>query len=380
VYDTPGTYTVRVRARTAGGGYSDATVTITVQNPADVFPGQNTLCVSTMADYTDCPTGAARVTSLPSSYAGRRVLLRRGESFPAINIDRRDDQVMIGAYGSGAKPRVPSVTINTGQMGTGFADDLTVMDLNITNGGIYHSDSGSRYLIYRNDLNTAGGNNRIEIGGALQYFAERNPSIPFYNPREIFVVENNVIGQVNSSQTPFMNMVGIGSRIVVMGNEMARSEQHTSRFYALHKSIIAHNALRGQSYSASGPSIRSTMKIHSGGLEAYADSWATSRATWATSQLVIADNLFGDRENNGSFTAGVSPQNRDVSTVEGIEDVIIERNRFVRGPYTNTEMENVGRRITMRGNVRTDGGVPNLSIGTPSPSLPAEWHGPYYRQ
>jgi hypothetical protein len=379
VYDNPGTYTVRVRSRTAAGGYSDTTLTITVQNPSDVFSGQNTLCVSTMADYTGCPTGAARVTGLPSSYAGKRVLLRRGESFPTINIDRRDDQVIVGAYGSGAKPRVPSVNINTGQMGTNFADEITIMDLEVTSGGIYHSDSGSRYLIYRNDLVSPSGNNRIEIGGALDFYASRNPSIPYYFPREIFIVENNVLGRVNNTQSPFMNLVGLGSRFAVLGNDASRAEQHTSRFFALHKSVISHNALRGQAYSGTGASIRHAMKIHSSGLSAYNDLWHTSNR-WATSQVIVADNIFGDPADNSSWTAAAGPQNRDAGTDEGIEDMIIERNNFFRGPYTNTEMYLVGRRITARGNTRADGGRPNLSIGSPSVTMPAEWHGPYYLQ
>lgn len=379
VYDLPGTYTVRVRARTPGGAYSDATMTITVQNPSDVFPGQNTICVSTMADYTGCPTGAARATGLPSSYAGKRVLLRRGESFPAININRQDDQVMIGAYGSGAKPRVPSVFINAGPLGTGFADDVTVMDLSITNEGIYHSDSGSRYLFYRNDLVTPGGNNRIDIGGALDFYGERNPSIPFYYPREIFIVENNILGQVNNTQRPFLNISGQGSRFAVLGNDASRAEEHTSRFFSLHKSVISHNALRGQAYSGSGPSIRHALKIHSRGLGTYNDLWHVSNR-WATSQVIIADNILGDPADNGSWTAAAGPQNRDPGTDEGIEDLIVERNTFFRGPYTNTEMYLVGRRVTARGNVRADGGRPNLSIGTPPVTMPAEWHGPYFLQ
>ncbi len=384
VFDNPGTYTVRLRARDpVSNDTSDATVTITVQDPASVYSSANTTCVSTSASYTGCPAGAVRQTSLPTSYANKRVLLRRGESFGPINIGRADDGARLEPFGTGIKPTVERVFINASPLNTGFADNITIMDLNVLN-GIGHSDSGSRYLIYRNDLINPGGNNSIEIGGALGYMYEQNRSLPFYNPYEIFVIENRVIGQVNRNQNPFMNMTGMGSRFVVMGNEMMRAEEHTMRFFALHKSIVAHNAIRGYSWGGgadgSGASIRGCMKIHSGGLSPYSDAYSVTEGRWATSQLIVANNLFGDANNNGQFIAGVGSQNRDVGTTEGNEDVIIENNRFTRGPHGVAEMENTARRLTTRGNVRTDGGPIALSIAPQAPSLPDEWYGPFFQE
>lgn len=383
VFDEAGTYTVRLRTHAPGGGSSESSLTITVEDPDAAFPGEKTVCVSPSGTYAGCPAGALRETVLPRTYAGKRVLMNRGESFGIVSINRNNDGIMIGSYGSGAKPVVENVLINSGRFNDKFTDDLVIMDLAISD-GLLHLGSGSRYLIYRNDLTRPGGNNMIDIGGALGYLAEQNPKISFYSPREIFIVDNIIRGQVNNIQKPLVNLMGLGAYFAIMGNDISRAEQHTVRLYAIHKGFIAHNALRGLSYGVSpdgtGGSIRSVLKLHSDGLLPYADDWSETNGKWATSQLVIADNLMGDPENNGYFTAGVAPQNRDAGTTEGIEDVIIERNRFIRGPHTNTEMENLGRRITTRGNTRVDGGVPNLSVGEPSPTLPAEWHGPYYRQ
>lgn len=379
VFDTPGTYTVRLRAQGPSGTHSEATVAITVEDPSKAFPGESTVCVSPSSAFAGCPTGALRETHLPRTFAGKRILLNQGETFGTISINRNNDRMIIGSYGDGPKPIVQNVMINSGHLNDRFADDVTIMDLNISD-GILHLGSGSRYLIYRNELTRPGGNNSIDIGGALDYLAERNPRIPFTIPREIFIVDNVIRGQVNTSQKPLANLTGQGAYFVIMGNDVSRAEQHTSRIYAMHKGIIAHNALRGHSHSSSGGSIRSVLKMHSTGLQPYSDNWFDTRGRWITSQVVIADNLMGDKDNNGFFTAGVAPQNREPSTREGIEDIIIERNRFIRGPYTNTEMENNGRRITTRGNVRLDGGAPNLSISQPSPALPPEWYGPFYRQ
>jgi len=383
IFDAPGDYTVVMRVAAPGGGSSEASLKITVEDPNSVYPGEKTVCVSPSGKYDGCPNGALRETMLPRTYAGKRVLMNRGESFGIVSINRNNDGIVIGSYGSGAKPIVENVLINSGRFNDKFTDDLVIMDLDILD-GLVHMGTGSRYLIYRNNLTHPGGNNMIEIAGALSYLAQENPKIYFYSPREIFIVDNVVRGQVNNIQKPLANLVGLGAYFAIIGNDMSHAEQHTMRLYGVHKGFVAHNALRGMSYGGepggTGGSIRSVMKIHSDGLLPYEDDWSKTKGKWATRQLVIADNLMGDRNNNGFFTAGVAPQNRDVGTVEGIEDVIIERNRFIRGPFTNTEMENVGRRIVTRGNTRVDGGVPNLSIGQPSPSLPKEWFGPYYRQ
>lgn len=379
VFDNPGSYTVRLSVKAPDGAVSEVSTTIEVLDPGATFPGEKTMCVSAAGAYDGCPEGALRERELPRTYANKRVLLNRGEKFPGIGINRNIDGVMVGAYGTGPKPIVNSVVINTGRLNDRSADEVTIMDLDVSE-GIQHSGSGSRYLIYRNTLTRAGGNNSIEIAGALAYYVEHNPKIPFSTPREIFIVDNVVTGQVNKQAKPFLNMAGEGAYFAIMGNDMSRSQEHTVRIFAMHKGFIAHNALRGHSQSDSGGSIRSVLKIHSSGLLPFSDDWSAAGGKFASSQIVIADNLMGDPDNNGYFTAGVAPQNKDPGTVEGIEDVIIERNRFIRGPYTNTEMENVGRRITTRGNTRADGGVPNLSIGQPSPSLPEEWVGPYYRQ
>ena len=378
VFDNPGKYIVRLRARAPNGAVSETSVAITVEDPAEAFPGENTICVSATSSFTGCPPGAQRQVELPRTYAGKRVLLNRGEKFGVVSINRNSDQVIVAAYGSGPKPIVHKVIINSGRMNDRFSDDLTIMGLNISD-GIEHTTSGSRYLIYGNELTQPGGDNKIDIGGALDYFAERNPRIPFYNPREIFIVDNLITGNATK---PHLNIAGSGAYFAIMGNDVSRADEHTVRLFALHKGVIAHNSLRGIARSAgpSEPSIRHALKLHSGGLLPYADTWSETRGRWATRYVVIADNVLGDIENNGSWTLAVGPQNRDIGTIEGLEDILIERNKFVRGPHTNTDSWMVGRRITTRNNTRVDGGPLNHSVGQASPSLPPEWHGPYFRQ
>jgi len=73
------------------------------------------------------------------------------------------------------------------------------MDLDIAN-GISQTSSVSRILLLRNDLDDPGAlvRNQIDIGAGIHYWAVTDPHkfIPtsaFYQPREIFIVENRVI-------------------------------------------------------------------------------------------------------------------------------------------------------------------------------------------
>jgi hypothetical protein len=352
-----------------------------VQDPNSVYAGLATVCVSAVSDFSGCPTGAATSTALPTVYRGKRVLLKRGESFGQITIKHTDDNVMVGTYGTGAKPNVQRVSISEyGPPSAGtFADDIVVMDLNILT-NLSQFSSGARHLYYRNDLITAGGATGITIAGALGYWVRTSgyPATSFYQPREIFVVENRLLGTTTQT-SPLLLLQGGGSRLGIMGNNMFTAPQHSVRLWIAHKSFIAHNALRG----LSSDGIRHTLKMHSGGTLPYSDtmdlaSWGTTsnNGSLATSQVVIANNLFGDTQDNNQWTVETSPQN--TSAGEGIEDVIAENNRFIRGSRTTAEMVMTGRRITARGNTRVDGQVPAINVGPTNTVLTAEWNSPYW--
>ena len=380
VFDQPGTYQVRVRARDKQGRESESILTVTAQDPASSYEGTRTLCVSAARDFTGCPAGAAHQSALPNptSYNGRRVLLRRGESFGEINIPHGSKSIQIGAFGAGDKPTVARVNIGTIRpSSSAFPNDVTVMDLNVT-GGIEQFVTVSRLLLYRNDVGALGTGMvaQISLASALGYIVQHHtlPANQYFQPREIFVVENRAHG---STANPLMNMVGAGSRFVIMGNDMGTAQQHTVRLYGVHKGFIAHNALRGKSSDG----IRVALKLQSGGLGDYNDNYAISRGDWASRQIVISNNQLGDTSDNNSFIGGASPENNAEQSRQGIEDLVLENNRFVRGPKTNTEFILMGRRMTTRGNVRTDGGAPNINQFNNSYSLlPAEWNGPYFVQ
>ena len=377
VFDTAGTYVVKVRATDASGAYSDASVTVTVSNADTFYATTKTICVSPSNNYTGCPSGAAQQTSMPSGtgWNGKRVLLHRGESFGDIGIQDGNSAVQVGAYGTGAKPIVASVGVGTWRpSSTAFASDITVMDLESKNG--MQQSIGNRVLFLRNKVRTTG-NGLSMTFGQLDYWYRGDSyrvvsQSAFYNAREIFFVENDAVNANNSDAS--YGVWGDGSRVALLGNRYGNQTMHSVRISACNKCVIEHNEVQG----ISSDGIRHALKLHGMGLNAYADGSINDTSGvggWASSQVVIANNLFGNASDNNAWTVATSPQNDQYA--EGVEKLIIEGNRFVRGKSTSTDAVAGGRMIATRGNSVVSGAAVTTGIGHDG-ALPTAWKGPYY--
>jgi hypothetical protein len=374
VYDLPGTYTVRVSAAS-----HSATVVIKVDDPAVVYAGTKTVCVG--KSFTGCPAGAAQQSSLPNGTAwnGKRWLLRAGESFGDISILDGNTNVQVGSFGIGAKPIVASVGIgNWRPTTTNFASDIVVMDLNVQNQ--IAQSIGQRVLVLRNDVHLKPNSAGIPLSmGQIDYWyrGDQNRTVAqsaFYNAREIFFVENNALG--TDTQTGVAGFWGEGSRVALLGNRFGRYQQHSIRFSALNRGVLAHNEVQG--ISADGN--RHALKLHSMGFNPYADGAindTSGRGGWETSKVVIANNLIGNVADNNAWTMVIGPQNNTVG--EGVEDVIVEANTFIHGKNTSRDLVYMGRRITVRGNA-VQGGAKFLTGTDPNPEVPVAWSAPNYIQ
>jgi hypothetical protein len=129
----------------------------------------------------------------------------------------------------------------------------------------------------------------------------------------------------------------------------------------------------------SSDGIRHSLKLHSMGLNPYADGFiddTSGTGGWASSQIVIANNVFGNAADNNAWTTIVAPQNDTVA--EGLEKVILENNRYVRGPNTLNDLVIAGRNITYRTNALPTGA--SIIVGTDNGVLPSTWTGPNFSQ
>ncbi len=137
VFETPGTYTVRVRVGD-GTNTDDASVTVVVQNPDTVYATTDTICLHMGAGGSGGPTGCTYSNisggAWPTWASNKRYLLHEGADFSSLGAITLAglNNIQIGSYGSGAKPIVRAITVGTttAPSSTAFRDyNVVVSDL-----------------------------------------------------------------------------------------------------------------------------------------------------------------------------------------------------------------------------------------------------------
>jgi hypothetical protein len=146
VYEQAGAYTATVTV-SDGVSTSIASAVVTVSDPGARWPGASTLCIAAsttpVAGQGGCPAGAAVLRSADFDAAlmnngchntAKRCLFRRGDTF---TVDRRvgltsAGPTQLGAYGTGAKPRVNLAAGASGIFGFDAGNhDIRIMDLEL---------------------------------------------------------------------------------------------------------------------------------------------------------------------------------------------------------------------------------------------------------
>lgn len=365
VFETPGTYTVSVSAPNG----NTATVDITVQDPAVVYPGAQTVFISASGNFAGAPAGAQTLTSIPTIVSNRRYIFRDGESFGALDIPHGvTGNLYTRSNTASERPQIAAC--NLGGMwppDRNYPEDHTFVGLEFR-GQVVQWVTGRRITLHKCAQSVTADSKGVFPASAIDYWAGQVGAGNVYQPREIFVSEHYARGNLSADTHVF----GAAAYSAVIGCDLMTANQHTIRFGRGYKMFMGHNAARG----VSSDGIRHALKFHGGGLSPYTDEYATSGGTWATRYLVIANNLFGDATDNNQWTVALSPQNG--VSAEGLEDVIAENNRFVRGSQTVSDLTLGGRRMTSRGNTLVGGGAITVSTNSHADALPAEWRGPYY--
>jgi hypothetical protein len=143
IFESPGTYSVCLSVKDRFGAVVTPTCqTITVDDPDTVF-ASTTVCINAVgSDFTGCPGGATQVTNsafnaeMATQIAAgkRRILFKRGDTFSltaAYNPGVTGPGI-IGAFGSGAKPKILNTTSNVMiTFNTAGIGDWRLMDLEL---------------------------------------------------------------------------------------------------------------------------------------------------------------------------------------------------------------------------------------------------------
>ena len=369
VFETPGTYTVTL---TAFDGTNTATTntTITVQDPDSVFAGTNTICVSSntipVAGANGCPTGATVVVqsnfaTIVNTYAltNRRVLLKRGDTFtaPTTGAITRTGPGILGAYGSGAAPRVQSTgtILYLSSANTPTIKDWRVMDLEFDGAsganstGINTNGSIKQVLVLNMNLHDIK-DGILFNGSMLEYLHSiSNTAHDMYD--EIAIVGSTITPIVGLADGWRMFVAAI--HLSIMGNELgdmvnaAGNGSHVVRTTYIGKGVIANNTIarsnvnlaikmHGPSWcDATSPTGTCLVPTADGVLPTPNYGYITNThpigpyaaTSGETEQVIVSDNkIIGG---NSPILVVMGP--RDSFRDERVRDVIIERNWFKAG-------------------------------------------------
>lgn len=363
VFDGQGTFNVNLKV----GDDLTTAVTITVADPDVTWSGTDTICLSTGADFSGCPSGATEstITAWPTWASNRRYMLREGDDFTALSgISYRQLQdIRITSYGSGAKPIVSSVTTQRSSSsypttGDSWIKNADVIGLEVQY--LLHTLTGRHIFYYQNTITN--GANGIQWAWSMNQNYGTYPNM--YTPQNLFTIDNVMTtGPSNKSN-------GEG-QMIWMGNVISHTGEHNLRWFSFYKGVAMHNRFLG--HSAIGG--KASMKIHAGGFDVISDPDNFLSKRPASSYAVISHNLMRADVNIWS-TGTAKPQDRVLG--EGIENVIYEFNTHEQSTGTSANAgAYAGRVIVRRGEIHLGG------IGCPSPghleeSLPVEWQGPYH--
>ena len=396
VYDTPGTYTVTL---TVSDGFTTGvrTQTITVSDPDVVFSGANTICISTDGSTGWGPSGATYQTTAPSwsSLSGKRVLFKRGQNFSAlggINAITGGSNVRVGAYGSGAKPIISTISLGGGRpANTSWLNNWVVSDLNVTGGSASINGFGTNMALIRVDSAGSSGGDCMGMGQDGYY----TYSDPFrFVPQSSMVMSTNhfvIECTLPGSYTQNYGIIADVYKGAVIGCYFNKVRFHSFRSGSGYRSILAHNTFDSDS---NGDATYHCIKTHGAGNDATGNiPWQLSAAgltlptnygspAFIVEYWHIHSNIIGGTATAYNWYVAADPQNNDAARGEAIRSHIIENNLFRHGTSwggASLDIVSCQRELLYVGNTIQGGGT--LRVGTnvngaatPGPS----WNGPYY--
>jgi hypothetical protein len=374
VYETPGTYTAKVRARDASGNVSDAQVTITVSDPDSYFAGTNTVCLSRNTDHTGAPAGASQqsnVTVWPTFASNTRYLLHAGQDFSSLGRPQLAGatntltNVAVGKYGSGASPIVSGFALDgepPGASRTTWSSNITVSDLNLNGARFVSTQSHTDVLLQRLTNISASGETCVEVGAGVSYYSVAANSgtttaANIYLPVRTFLVDCTISG----------GLYGVtcwGRGTAIMGCQIHAHTYHCIRLWNCYKGAVRHNWLYGPGVDYH------QLKLHSGGTGAWDDR--VNSSSHASAYNVVSENKVGDTGQVNSWAVAVAPAGE--GTTQGVKDCIVEDNYFAYN--FGSEVVLGGLRLTSRGN--TGVGTVNEDTSGHAADIPGGWDGPYY--
>lgn len=348
VFESPGTYAVTVSARDATGRVASRGVEITVEDPADVFAGASTVCLSDDGSFDGCPEGAEQLTGTDLSeldgsvQEGMRLLLRRGGTFSG-NLDINvPGPGMIGAFGAEGDPLPhiagPDAAVFKVSDETPRASDWRFVDLEVSGSantkGVEVNGKASDLLLLR--FKVEGVRALLTAGDSIVDFWNQNGS-PGHDVVDVLGVHDcDMRRSVNGGN----HIYAAAHRMSMQGNYAHDSieGEHLIRTPWIDRGVFSHNDL------GEAPQPRHLLKIHG---PKYANAASVGYQKY-TEKVVISDNVF-DAVGGTEWAVAIGPQN--ANSDERVRDILIERNLFLPAPDVQVALILWASKVTVRDNL-----------------------------
>ncbi len=346
VFEKPGTYKVILTVENPKGELSRKTLQITVDDPAKVFAGANTICFSNTSDFTGAPKGAKKVQTNDFAYAlsfagsGKRLLFKRGNTFLSSRTFyfNRSGPGILGAFGTGKgkdergiyanDPVIFAPDGNERKVLVFQSSDWRVVNLNFqTPAGskIWSAVDADRHIERLTLLRVTTDHFHVPVGFADDIIQMRKDK-PF---DQITIADCHL--QNSRINTVYMG----GENVAVLGNFLDKSpHSHIFRLSYGKKVVFAHNTFLLSSWN------RHLLKIHSRPFPTYGVY---------TEKVLITDNIFYC---NSQWPVALGPQDRLHD--ERVRDVILQKNLFVVRENSQIVLRSAAGDVTFRNNVIVD--------------------------
>jgi PKD repeat protein len=350
VFETPGSYLVRLTVTEPDGRLGTSEVSIDVTDPDQVYAGSNTICISSSGNFTGAPAGAQQVTTssfdagLSHYTGGRRVLFRRGESFNSSGMTFSNSQLpgggIIGAFGQGSNPDSRGIYDNNPRIlcsGWGAMrtppNDVRIMDLSFEDPGgtadniLTPGTRMDRVLLLR--IKTTGFRVPLICGNEIYHRFN-------LEPHDQFSIVDSHFDQPREN-----GMYIAGFRLSLLGTKVERAGiSHLVRITHTVGCVIDSNQLE---YPGG---TRHVIKLHA--------QHDKARYGEFSERIVISRNLIRSTK---TWMITLSPQ--DDHKDERVREALVEKNTIIAEGTAGVGVFVTGSDVTVRNNQFVDNGSTN---------------------
>lgn len=339
VYEAPGIYTATLRVRTPDGTVSEYRQEITVSAPDTVYAGR-TYYVSSLSgsDSNDglspqAPfrTVSRAMTTLFASDGPRRVLFRRGEEWQTssgVSVNGRTGPFTIGAYGTGANPRIRAAHNGTAFFFHPSVSDVRILDVDLEGPGTDQAGNGVQLGRYSLVL-------RSQIRGFRVGVTSNDSACIANTVAECTILDSRHYGLYFAPAYVPNAVPDPPIHIAILGNRLDNSLQNS-----LLRTYASRSIWQANYFQRAGQSATRLLGIH-----------APKKAEF----LLVLDNRFAC---NTAWVLEIGPENDSNGTTgntipQVVENVIVEGNLFMLPPGADVVRFVLvwGRYVTVRNNI-----------------------------